>query len=221
MTSIPYKTVRVGDTFGRWTVIENAPIFRLRIDGGRVASFTCRCQCGTERVVGLRHLRSGASGSCGCLRNEIVHISNGKHWDKKNPLYGVWCHMRRRCHNPADPAYSRYGGRGIGVCAEWRDSFIAFRDWAITHGYERHLDLDRRDNNLGYNPDNCRFTTRTENNNNRRDNVILDAFGERKTKAQWARDPRCVVVLTCLGYRIQCGWEPERALSTPSRRTGP
>lgn len=218
MASISHTAVHIGDTFNRWT-ITGGPLFHPRPNGYSVVYFPCRCECGTVREVALKHLRPGKSSSCGCLRNERVHVSNGKHWETATPLYQVWCHMRRRCHSENDPAYARYGGRGVVVCDEWRTSYAAFRDWALSHGYIRNLDLDRINNDLGYGPDNCRFTTRVVNNNNRRDNIVLDAFGERKTKAEWARDPRCMVVLGCFSDRIMRGWEPERALSTPSRLT--
>jgi hypothetical protein len=76
--------------------------------------------------------------------------------------------MKWRCANPNCPGYINYGGRGIVVCKEWEDDYSAFRDWAIANGYSEGLQIDRKNNNKGYSPENCRFVTRSQNNKNRR-----------------------------------------------------
>lgn len=86
--------------------------------------------------------------------------------NKKSKLHSVWGSMIQRCCNSNNPKYYLYGGRGIFVCDEWR-SFILFREWALTSGYEDHLEIDRIDNNDGYYPANCRWTTKSENALNR------------------------------------------------------
>lgn len=74
--------------------------------------------------------------------------------------------MLRRCGTKTDIAYPRYGGRGIQVCEEWQRDFSAFRDWSEAHGYAASLSIDRRDNDLGYSPSNCRWATAKEQNRN-------------------------------------------------------
>ena len=98
----------------------------------------------------------------------------------KDPLYTVWKGMRERCTNPRQKYWHRYGGRGIHVCAEW-DDFVAFRAWALSHGWRRGLQIDRINDMRGYAPDNCRIVTCKENNDHR--NSQRDAKGRymRKT----------------------------------------
>lgn len=99
-------------------------------------------------------------------RSRGIRGNRYRHGQEPHRLYGIWEGMRHRCRNQADP---RYGGRGIAVCQEW-DKFELFRDWALANGYAEGLTLDRRDNDLGYSPLNCRWATGVEQCRNRRSN---------------------------------------------------
>ena len=87
---------------------------------------------------------------------------NYKHGDTGSKLHYVWKEMRQRCSNSNNPAYVRYGGKGVKVCQEWLD-FVGFRDWALGSGYEFGLTIDRIDNDGNYEPSNCRWITRAQN----------------------------------------------------------
>ena len=96
--------------------------------------------------------------------------------------------MKARCYNKNHEAFSRYGGRGILVCEEWRKDSYGFREWAVAHGYRDDLTLDRIDVNGNYCPDNCRWVTRKEQNNNRSDNRKLTFNGRTQSIPEWAEE---------------------------------
>jgi hypothetical protein len=172
-----------------------------------------------ERMV--KEVVSGRLKSCGCFHSERASEACRKrvttHGESATTLYRRWRTIHSRCENPNVPSYKDYGARGIYVCDEWK-KFEPFRDWALANGYKKGLQIDRKDNDGPYSPNNCHFVTRSVNGNNKRNNVKVTAFGEEKNLAQWARDPRCLIPEQILRVRIWAGWEPERAMTTLSRR---
>lgn len=165
-----------GQHLGRWTVIEYVGNTRT------VAWWKCRCDCGTVRIVNGRRLRDGTSKSCGCLRRELM----SKHGASNTRLYGIWTNMKGRCNNPNAEGYKDYGGRGIQVCKEWAHDFSVFQEWAMSHGYQETLSIDRVDVDGNYCPENCRWASMKEQQNNKRTNVFCEIDGETMTLAQWA-----------------------------------
>lgn len=165
----PFKEL-TGQRFGRLVVVER----RGKICG--LTAWLCRCDCGKQTVVAVSDLTKGHTKSCGCLRNEVTANRLKKHGKKGTRLYTVWKGINQRCFNPANHGYDRYGGRGITVCAEWRNDFQAFYDWAMANGYDANAPrgqctIDRIDNNKGYSPDNCRWVdmkTQIDNRSNTR-----------------------------------------------------
>lgn len=129
-------------------------------------------------------------------------------------LRRVWQGMHERCEIPTHKSYAYYGGRGIGVCAEWA-TFPPFEKWALANGYELGLKLDRRENNEGYSPDNCRFVTHEVNCNNTRANHLVTAFGETKSLSRWERDERCSVSAHTINRRLSAGYSTEDAIALP------
>lgn len=94
--------------------------------------------------------------------------------------------MKSRCSYEKHIDYGWYQAKGITVCEEWDRSFQAFYEWAVSHGYNDGLTLERIDNNKGYSPDNCRWATPKEQANNRSTNINIQYNGEIKTLKQWA-----------------------------------
>lgn len=109
------------------------------------------------------------------------HGYNGKH-----RLYRIWVAMRQRCEKTYRSGYSSYGLRGITVCDEWANSFLAFKAWAESTGYTDCLSIDRIDPNGNYHPANCRWATVQEQAVNKRNSCYVEVDGVTKTVAEWA-----------------------------------
>ena len=142
-----------------------------------------RCKCGKEYIEQKHYIKWGNKRVCDCEFGPsdafLQSKRNLKHGLSKNPLWHVWLNMKNRCENEANQAYSGYGGRGIFVCAEWSNDFTLFYSWAIENGFKNGLVLDRRENDLGYSPSNCRFVTQKTNMRNTRRRLIVDYMGEK------------------------------------------
>ncbi len=150
----------IGEKFGKLTVVEYL--------GG--CWWKCICDCGNEKIATTNHLKNNSSVSCGCMTHERKRNASIKHGYFNHRLYRLWSQAKQRCTNPKNDSYYNYGERGIKMCNEWENDFSAFYDWAMKHGYNDSLSLDRIDNEKGYSPDNCRFVTAKEQCRNRRNN---------------------------------------------------
>jgi hypothetical protein len=126
----------------------------------------------------------------GCATHKERAIGQGaKHGDARYhraKLYYVWQGMLARCERPTASDYCRYGGRGISVCAEWHE-YIPFKSWALSHGYCNGLQIDRRDNDGDYTPENCKLSTHKENSDNTRRSIRLTVNGETHCASEWSR----------------------------------
>ena len=202
-----------GQRFGRLTVIERAKDY-VQPNGRHIVMWLCKCDCGNTCEVRSANLQRGATVSCGCFGKEQRAKANIKHHKTNTKIYGVWSGMVQRCTNPKTINYHNYGGRGITVCDEWLHDFRAFYDWAMANGYKDDLTIDRIDSNGNYEPSNCRWATRTEQNNNTRRNHFITYNGKTQTLAQWAKEYNIPYKRLC--ERInQSHWNIEKALNTP------
>ena len=161
MNKLPYNIVN--QRFGRFVIVA-----RNENNKAGKAQFICKCDCGKIAIVSSRSLRNGDTKSCGCLLSEKSRERAIKHGLRQSRLYRIYYGMKARCNNSNNVKYAHYGGRGISVCAEWRDDFKAFYDWAMSRGYSDDLTIDRVDVNGNYEPSNCRWATYTQQNLNRR-----------------------------------------------------
>ena len=141
---------------------------------------------------------------------------NYKHGMYKTRLYKAWDSMKARCYRKSVGPYPKYGGRGITVCDEWKNSFVAFRDWALANGYVEGLSLDRIDPSGNYEPSNCRWVTMKEQENNKRSNRRIEHNGETHTLSEWCDITG--IPFHVLHHRFQRGWPTEKALTTKIRK---
>jgi len=122
-----------------------------------------KCNCGNEFITVKQSVKSGRTKSCGCLlRSNSKLIGEVQtHGLTKTKLYRVWASMKQRCYNKKSSVYKYYGVKGIKVCDEWKDDFKAFYDWSHLNGYKEGLTIDRKENDKGYTPDNCRWVNKS------------------------------------------------------------
>lgn len=170
---ILFKIDLTGQKFGKLTVIEED--FDNKTKKRR---WICICECGAKKSVDQYHLRSGATVSCGCYQKQKAKAHNIVHGQTKTPLHNVWKAIKQRCNNPNSRNYKNYGGRGIKLCDEWL-VFENFYNWCVNNGYDRSLQIDRIDNDKGYEPNNVRFVDRTVNCRNRRITATISVKGKK------------------------------------------
>src|SRR4029077_948970 len=152
----------MGETFGRLTVIARAP------NGPRFKTrWLCQCSCGAKNTVDATFLKRGLTISCGCQKYEPrKKPGHFRHGLTNSPTYRSWSGMWQRCTNPKNATYHLYGGRGIKVCDRWKTFEVFLADMGVRPA---KTSLDRRDNDVDYQPGNCRWATAKEQRNNRRD----------------------------------------------------
>ena len=187
-----------GQKFNRLTVIG--------IESRNPLKWLCRCDYGTLHAVRPCNLTTGKVKSCGCLNRE----GNPKHNMSNTRLYRIYAGIKRRCYNEHDCAFPRYGGRGMTMCDEWKNDFMAFYKWAIANGYRETLTIDRIDNSQGYSPENCRWVDDYVQSNNRRNCIMFTHNGKTQTVKQW-----CVELGLNYGSvhsRIRRGWSVDDAI---------
>lgn len=171
---------------GRLTVLKKA-------ETGRT-TWVCKCSCGNVVLVHANVLLNSKTISCGCAERENSSHFGDKtrtHGESKTRLYKTYRGMIDRCYNPNLKIYAGYGARGIRVCDEWKNSYTAFRDWAISAGYVEGLgrtlqSIDRIDVNGDYCPENCRWATAKVQQKNKRNTTLYFFNGKMITASEFA-----------------------------------
>ena len=130
-----------------------------------------RCFCGKDFIANKHEIVRGNKTSCGCLTRAINSEKHTIHGMSRTRLFSVWRSMKKRCLLLSHDAYYRYGGEGIMICEEWLN-FENFAMWALSSGYAENLTIDRIENDQGYNAKNCKWSTHTEQNQNKKNNVV-------------------------------------------------
>ena len=206
----------VGQRFGRLVVIEDSGEKRRR-----EILWLCQCDCGKLHLTTSYRLKKNLCRSCGCLSKEATTERNYKHGMTNTRLFSVWMNIKDRCYCKTNKAYKYYGARGIKMCPEWKDNFMAFYEWSMANGYNPNAErgkctIDRINVNGDYEPSNCRWISIKEQERNRRDTHYISYNGTAKSIAEWSE-------ITGINYgtlysRINDShWSVEKALETPVR----
>jgi len=148
-----------GKMFGNLTVLKRCGNIGVH------TAYTCKCSCGNIKNIRAASLKRGDTKSCGCLRKIMMARKQMKHGMYNTPTYRSWSSMIARCTNPMHHQWKDYGGRGIKVCEEWTIFENFFSDMGER---PKGKSIDRIDNDKGYNSKNCKWSTRTEQNRNKR-----------------------------------------------------
>lgn len=192
-----------GKKFNKLLVLE-----RVENDKKGRVMYKCKCDCGNFKIIRSSSIISGNTKSCGCAKGRK---NNNPYYGTR--LYSIWSNMKNRCMNPKYKKFNDYGGRGINVCNKWL-KFEYFKNWALSNGYADNLQIDRIDNNKGYNPNNCRFITPKLNSSNKRNNLIYEYNNQIKTLKQWSESLN-IDYLLLYNRIILRNWSFEKAITTP------
>lgn len=192
-----------GRRFGR--ILVQAYYGKKFCAGGRYANYyyTCRCDCGTIKLIQSSGLVSGGVVSCGCKKY--------RHGKTSSAAYRRWSHMLGRCYNPTDGNYERYGKRGLRVCDRWKDFINFYEDMGDPPA---GLTIERRANESGYCKENCYWGTATQQARNRRSNRLITHNGMTKCVTEW--EDYFGMKRNIIGNRLAHGWSVERAMTQPT-----
>jgi len=175
-----------------------------------------KCDCGVEKIINKADVLCGKISPCGhrAGQGKVTHHMTGTRF------YKIWKGIKDRCLNKKSDAYNDYGGRGIKICDRWANSFENFKkdlyENYLLHEKEngtKNTMIERIDNNGNYEPENIKWATRSEQNNNTRQNRRLLFNGSNKTITEWSKIKK--IGRLTLSRRLGLGWTTEEALTVP------
>ena len=198
-----------GKRFGRLIVLRY-----VDKDTQRNSRWLCMCDCNKEKVVRGNNLKSGVTKSCGCLSIEKTKQRSTKHGHYMSITYQSWECMNQRCNNLNYKQYKDYGGRGIKICARWKNfsNFLEDMGERPTNKYS----LDRIDNDGNYCKENCRWATRTEQQRNRQDNRLISFDNKMLCPIEWSE--KTGIAEKTIRWRLDNNWSIKKTLTTPARK---
>ena len=198
----------IGNRYNRWIVIAFSHTHN------KASYWICRCDCGTIRTHQRSALVSMSTGSCGCLRGELLAGRSTTHGMSHTTEYNSWRGLKQRCQNPNFSKFSIYGGRGITVCERWQ----RFENFFADMGYKPKPDytIERIDNDGNYEPDNCCWIPPAEQAVNRRNNHLVSIDGRTLTLAEWRR--HFGIKRSTFDHRLRRDWSIKDALTTPAKK---
>lgn len=200
-----------GQRFGNLVVVNF-----VEVDSSKQTKWKCLCDCGTVIIKSTEGIKKSVNKSCGCTKRKIIYRPT-KHGLYGKRIYNIWKTMHSRCEREKDISYKNYGAKGVTVCLEWNDVKV-FSDWANSNGYTDTLTLDRIENTENYEPNNCRWSTMLEQENNRSNNKFLEYNGESDTVSNLCR--KYNKNYNTIQYRLRTGWTVERTFNEPLMRRG-
>ena len=206
-----------GEKFGRLTVLYDFYNDKVNKDH-HYCHCICDCENKTEVDTKAIYLKSGKTKSCGCYSKE--HPAHQIHGMSNTRFFKIWMSMKYRCYNRNSEDYKNYGGRGIKVCDRWLELFTNFKE-DMYESYLAHVDkygekdtsIDRIDADGNYCKENCRWATQETQQNNRRNNHLVEYNNEVHTLAEWGKLFN-ISSLTILDRLIR-NWDVESAITTP------
>lgn len=196
------------------TVLEVWTVKRSDNKGTRSRCYA-KCSCGNVSEYDYTNVKSGNSKRCKACslksrsKSKSTHEMSAKSKSQGGKSYYAWQAMKRRCYNPNSARYEEYGGRGIEVCDRWLDSFESFIFDMGEPPTGEHT-IERIDTDGNYEPSNCKWASKKEQANNKRNNRKITAFGKTMNLQQWAEQTG--LKRECIAARIGRGWSNERAL---------
>lgn len=206
---MPSKTEdpKIGDRYFMLTVVSLEVVVK-----NRSRAFKVRCDCGVIKYIAKGHLQAGSAKSCGCFKGRFIRAALMTHGQANTKLYHSWRSMISRCCDTSNKSYPRYGGRGISVTSDW----LIFENFAADMGDAptREASLDRIDNDKGYNKENCRWASKSEQGNNTSKSVVFDFRGQKLPL-------RTIAEITGFNYNTlrtrvyRHGMTPEAAVTIP------
>lgn len=176
------KKVNSGDVYNYLTVINEVDKIS-NSTGYKIRIVVCHCICGKYVETSLSNLLKGKPKSCGCKRifNTPNPLYATTHGMSHTRIHSLWLAAKKRCNSNSPKIYPYYKGKGIVMCDEWKNDFMAFYKWSLENGYMDNLTLDRKENDKGYSPHNCRWIDRKGQSNNTTQNIVYFSNGIRVT----------------------------------------